>query len=642
MILNYDIDNSFDMRLRLNTDAISGSETLKINVDASVAKEITETIPANATVLMFLSPDGHYIGKYTYDQDDVDANKAPTFEVYQPARAKKVFAHYLPWYDVDGQYDGTLRKGWCHEGDCTDLTNNSSVYEPLIGEYSQFDEEVIKYHVRQAIAARIDGFMVNMNPEWDYAWKIFHKICDAIIAVNDECPSNDFKVAISFDNSTETDLTNITNLFQLCKDSLYGHPKFIDIAWTDDVTGKYVMTVWSEADWTDYRTAINSVFEQDSIFAIGRNVINFDLFDGNMEWFAYLNSDQSNTSNWGEQHFQDSDWLMARQESNGLKDIRSVNPFKLGSAYPGFDDRNVPNYWNSGNHRFFTRNADDGETMSLTWDKHINYTSKRLGGDLDISADWIQLVTWNDFPEGTSVEPSTIGTDYGYVALQTNRKKIAEFKTVTTTTADTFGIYVAKAVYDAVKAGRTSDANTALTYFCNKEYENAIAFAENGTLPVELLSFNGFYERNKNVLNWKVGEKINHALFEIQHSQDGIHFETIGFDYENVDNYTFHHIAPPKGVNYYRLKQNDLDDIFSFSKTISIQVPVSSIKIITRNNEIEFITDQNIDKIEVYNILGQQLEVDFDGQILSVDYNGVLWVKYLINGVWLSEKVIVH
>ncbi len=642
LILNYDENDVFSMRLRLNTDAISGSETLQINADANLAKEITETIPANATVLMFLSPNGHYIGKYTYTQTDADNNEEPTFTVYQPTRAKKVFAHYLPWFDVDGQYNGGNRVGWCHEGDCTDANNKSSVYTPLIGEYSQFDEEVIKYHIRQAIAARIDGFLVNINPEWDFAWKLFHKICDAAIAVNAECINNDFKIAISYDNSTKTSVTDVMTLFELVRDSLYHHPDFSHLAWTDDATGKFVMTVWSEANWTNYRTAIDDVFGKDSIFAIGRNVINFDLFDGNMEWVGYLTNDQNNTTDWGEQSFEDSDWVMARQLDFNLQDIRSINPFKLGNAYPGFDDRNVPTFWNGGNDRYFARFVTTGEVMRLTWDKHINYTYKRLGGDFNISNNWIQLVTWNDFPEGTAIEPSE-ASDYGYLALQTNREKIAEFKGITTTGEDTVGVYVPFAIYQAIQENRTGDANTALTYFCNEEYSNAKIFAESGVLPVELLSFTGAYIGGKTQLDWEVGDRYNHAFFDIEHSTDGIHFKQIGREDRNLSNYQFIHEFPSQGLNYYRLKQVDFDEHFKYSKTITIDVPVAGLQVITYQRQVQILTQQAISNIDVYNALGQRIPFEKTGNTIHIgdDFTGVCWVRFEVDGVQNTQKVVI-
>jgi hypothetical protein len=75
----------------------------------------------------------------------------------------------------------------------------------------------------------------------------------------------------------------------------------------------------------------------------------------------------------------------------------------------------------------------DQETMALTWDWQIAFQPNRLGGGDHVDLAWIQIATWNDWPEGTAVEPHTLeegawGQGYGYRALNTTRRKIAEWK----------------------------------------------------------------------------------------------------------------------------------------------------------------------------------------------------------------------
>lgn len=158
-----------------------------------------------------------------------------------------------------------------------------------------------------------------------------------------------------------------------------------------------------------------------------RNPREFDYSDGNFQWVNGFNSSNTETANWGQQYYNDFDWAMARQAQFGLTDPASLNQLMMGMVYPGFNDENVPAFWNGGNTRYILRQVDDGETMSLTWDQQINWTSKRLGGDNDVLNPWTQIITWNDWPEGTSIEPATDDT-YGYTPLKTNRTKIAAWK----------------------------------------------------------------------------------------------------------------------------------------------------------------------------------------------------------------------
>lgn len=96
-------------------------------------------------------------------------------------------------------------------------------------------------------------------------------------------------------------------------------------------------------------------------------------------------------------------------------------------------------------------------------------------------------------------------------------------------------------------------------------------------LPVELISFNGM-ERNGNVLlHWTTAFEMNNNGFEIEKSEDGITWGTIGFvggnnNTNTVSEYEFIDFRPLSGLNYYRLKQLDLNGQFEYSNIITIRI----------------------------------------------------------------------
>jgi hypothetical protein len=94
-------------------------------------------------------------------------------------------------------------------------------------------------------------------------------------------------------------------------------------------------------------------------------------------------------------------------------------------------------------------------------------------------------------------------------------------------------------------------------------------------LPLELLKFEGRSQEDRIYLSWETGEEINHSHFEIQHSIDAVNFFNIGKVYHPImegltQQYSYNHDFPNEGINYYRLKQIDYDDIFEYSSVISI------------------------------------------------------------------------
>lgn len=108
-----------------------------------------------------------------------------------------------------------------------------------------------------------------------------------------------------------------------------------------------------------------------------------------------------------------------------------------------------------------------------------------------------------------------------------------------------------------------------------------------GILPVELARFSGAFESTKVVLNWTTWSEWNNRGFEIQRVTEALGGEpvysgwtTIGFvegaGYSSITtDYSFIDLSPPVGQSYYRLKQMDFDDAFSYSGIIAVDHSVA-------------------------------------------------------------------
>ena len=95
--------------------------------------------------------------------------------------------------------------------------------------------------------------------------------------------------------------------------------------------------------------------------------------------------------------------------------------------------------------------------------------------------------------------------------------------------------------------------------------------ATTNALPVRLLYFKGQQISNKLVISWRVTDISNFDRFEIERSNDAVNFEKIGFQtLSNTDVYNYFDTDPYDGQNYYRLKLQDLDGSFDYSKIISV------------------------------------------------------------------------
>jgi len=115
----------------------------------------------------------------------------------------------------------------------------------------------------------------------------------------------------------------------------------------------------------------------------------------------------------------------------------------------------------------------------------------------------------------------------------------------------------------------------------NRSTGNSVCFqpimevSDCGSLPVELISFDGNLVNEQVLLSWKTASEIDNAGFEIQHSQDARSWETLGFvkgfgTTLEEQNYKYYDQFPELGINYYRLKQMDTDETYEYSELVSI------------------------------------------------------------------------
>jgi DNA-binding beta-propeller fold protein YncE len=102
---------------------------------------------------------------------------------------------------------------------------------------------------------------------------------------------------------------------------------------------------------------------------------------------------------------------------------------------------------------------------------------------------------------------------------------------------------------------------------------NGIAFGVNSAvLATELLHFTAQKQAQGVHLNWQVASEKEAVQFDIERAVNGQNFVKIGHQkaVNKLREYTYLDENPVAGVSYYRLKINDLDEKFIYSKTLSV------------------------------------------------------------------------
>lgn len=160
-------------------------------------------------------------------------------------------------------------------------------------------------------------------------------------------------------------------------------------------------------------------------------------------------------------------------------------------------------------------------------------------------------------------------------------------------------------------------------------------------LPVSLLDFIGKYlsPSGQNVLQWTTVKEINSDNFTIEKSIDGSTFSSLAVidaagNSDEKRHYSFTDSYPVHGLNYYRLKQTDIDGKHAYSKVISIYVDrPDAISIYPNPVKDELYihsSEMNNADITIYNSLGQEVKrfSKLNGSQVNMD------TKDLSNGMY--------
>ncbi|PBQ34095.1 hypothetical protein CNR22_20705 [Sphingobacteriaceae bacterium] len=94
-------------------------------------------------------------------------------------------------------------------------------------------------------------------------------------------------------------------------------------------------------------------------------------------------------------------------------------------------------------------------------------------------------------------------------------------------------------------------------------------------LPIGLAYFSGAYTKTGIILSWQTQTETENSFFTVEKSEDGIEWVPLtnipGAGNSQVSKqYSFLDAKPYAGINYYRLKQTDIDQKFSYSSVIAV------------------------------------------------------------------------
>lgn len=143
-------------------------------------------------------------------------------------------------------------------------------------------------------------------------------------------------------------------------------------------------------------------------------------------------------------------------------------------------------------------------------------------------------------------------------------------------------------------------------------------YRENGDepLPLDWVSFAATYSAGDVDLLWQTVNEINVSHFDIEHSADGETFKIVAklnaYNTEGFNTYTYDHLNPINGTNFYRLNQVDFDGASDYSRTRVITATVGNISFVIYPNPTEDLLTISADAI----ITGNARIIDLNGRVV--------------------------
>ncbi|MCP2028584.1 hypothetical protein L1276_003754 [Flavobacterium sp. HSC-32F16] len=330
--------------------------------------------------------------------DDKGSNEPVKPETLKPVaiektNSTKIYVHYMPWFETN---ESSADKKWGYHWTMANKNPNTagannrreiaSYYYPLIGPYHSGDKNVIENHLLLMKYSGIDGVLIDWYGTYDVNdYRMVKENTEQLIAVLDKVG---LEYAIVYEDRTTTNVVNAGKAISVTSaaktDLAYMEKNYFNSANYIKVDGKPLLlnfgpiVLQTPAEWTN---VFNTLTTKPAFLT---------LWDQSVEAGANALGEYA----WV---YKDNSFL-----TNYYTNTKPKLSVAMGSAYPGFKD-------------FY---AEGGGGAAIGWTIEHN-NGATLDATLELAKNanlnYLQLITWNDFGEGTMFEPTV---EFGYTYIE--------------------------------------------------------------------------------------------------------------------------------------------------------------------------------------------------------------------------------
>jgi glycosyl hydrolase family 99 len=301
----------------------------------------------------------------------------------------------------------------------------ASVYMPVIGPYDSGDTDLVEYQILLAKAVGIDAFIVDY---YGHAAKgINGKDAAQVQMLLTQAEQLDFKIALCFNDEScfppiQSQVTNRNEALDQARDILqYAEEHFFTSAAYLRIEDKPLLTInncgktnsawdwhfFTAKEWDQLRGKLATDIFLIQNYQAQMQGVDFSEWDSVAPGIKIYFSDY------------DTDEMFWENSKSVLGKGRYQ--FISGMVNPGYDDRGCGGSGDRGP-RVFSRRQ--GEKYSATWEDNLRN-----------QAQFIQIGTWNNYAQGTGIEPvkeillhkSAAVPGWGYRELITTREYAVRF-----------------------------------------------------------------------------------------------------------------------------------------------------------------------------------------------------------------------
>jgi hypothetical protein len=280
---------------------------------------------------------------------------------------RKIYVHMMPWFEVGGLHWSLNSRN--------PATGVASWYTPMIGEYGSSDPVVIEYQLLTMKYAGIDGVLVDwpgLNGANDLPRN--KAAAEAIIG---RTAAFGLEFGIVYEDQDAVSADAAKNDMAYARDNYFGKANFVQVNGQPGLLVFGPQKFTNAADWTNI-LSVFSTSTKPTLFTLWYNANAGTNAQGQFAWIA----------------------------QNGLKGVSDFDNGLDGGnhglmipvLYPGFNPYYAAGGWPGPtwkiSYTLKPDNTEGGDTFASTFSLGM------------YAGDPLQIATWNDYGEGTMVEPT--------------------------------------------------------------------------------------------------------------------------------------------------------------------------------------------------------------------------------------------